>query len=203
MSTDNKDVVRVAFEHVERESELSMADGTYDNPCVQSAWEGYRAGHAAQIEELTAALAIRTVEYEAADADRLDFAERITALTTTLRGRQEEIGRLVCRVGELEAASASAEPVAEVRDGGLSGPAIVPPVQWGKLPDGTQLYTRPATQAASPSLTNEKIAELYRESFNAMVGRLREAPKTVPDTVLTFALAIESHLKGGLSYDHQ
>ncbi|MFZ3286613.1 MAG: hypothetical protein WA191_07155 [Telluria sp.] len=58
----------------------------------------------ASIEELTATLTIITSEYEAANADRLDFAERITSLNAALLGRQEEIGRLMCRVGEVEAA---------------------------------------------------------------------------------------------------
>lgn len=101
------------------------------------------------------------------DTKANNHAEQIENLVRALRERQEEIGRLNCRVGQLEAALcevgmgrepsqaiASAEPVAEVRDGGLSGPAIAPLVCWENLPDGTKLYTRPATQAASqPVLT--------------------------------------------------
>lgn len=48
-------------------------------------------------------------------------------------------------------------------------------------------------------LTDERIVELYAESFNAMVGRLREAPKHVPETVLTFARAIEADLRAALA----
>lgn len=51
-----------------------------------------------------------------------------------------------------------------------------------------------AQPAAHGELTDERIVELYRESFNAMVGRLREAPKHVPDTVLTFARAIAAEV---------
>lgn len=40
--TDEKE--RELFEQSERESELSMdSDGDYANPCVQSAWEGWKA----------------------------------------------------------------------------------------------------------------------------------------------------------------
>ncbi len=46
------------------------------------------------------------------------------------------------------AARSEQKPVAEVRDGGLSGPAIVPLVLWERLPDGTQLYAAPAAPVA-------------------------------------------------------
>ena len=67
---------RAAFEHHERASELRRAgvehDGTggwYENPCVESAWEGWQA---------RAALASRPAEVDdegKADAKRLDWLE--------------------------------------------------------------------------------------------------------------------------------
>ncbi len=67
------------------------------------------------------------------------------------------------------------------------------------LADGWCILSFAAAKVATPILTSERIVELYRESFNAMVGRLRDAPKTVPDTVLAFARAIESEARAALA----
>lgn len=50
-------------------------------------------------------------------------------------------------------------------------------------------------------LSDERIGELYRESFNAMIGRLREAPKHLPDTVIAFARAIEAEVAASRATD--
>lgn len=67
------------------------------------------------------------------------------------------------------------------------------------LADTATLAASPQPIPGSPILTDERIVELYTESFNAMVGRLREAPKHVPDTVLTFARGIEADLRAALA----
>lgn len=61
-------------------------------------------------------------------------------------------------------------------------------LQWQGWQARAALAQSPVSAAG---LTDTRIVELYTQSFNAMVGRLREAPKHVPDTVLAFARSIE------------
>lgn len=59
----------------------------------------------------------------------------------------------------------------------------------------TENTAQAAPVVAASELTDEQIARLYRESFNSMGGRLREASKHVPDTVLEFARNIERTIR--------
>lgn len=69
------------------------------------------------------------------------------------------------------------EPVAEVRDGGLSGPAIAALVRWERLPDGMKLYAEPQPSAQpAPSLCarshprEEMSAECAKKTVEARRG---------------------------------
>lgn len=71
------------------------------------------------------------------------------------------------------------------------------PPEFRALPDLSGAAVRgedPVPATTEGLMTNTRIVELYRDSFNAMVGRLRDAPRNVPDTVLMFARAVEAEV---------